>query len=61
MRTTRTRLRESIAIIAGGTMTVIGIADLVDSLGPIDAEGMRSNARRHRIAPADRPHALAGG
>lgn len=52
MRTTPTRYRGPIGLIRKGTGMVVGVADLVDSLLPLDAEGLAATHDRHRI-PAD--------
>jgi hypothetical protein len=49
MRSGDTRTRGLIALIAKGTGRIVGLADLVDSIGPIDEITWRAHADRHRI------------
>lgn len=49
MRSTHTSSRGRIALIRRGTGTVVGIADLVDSIGPLDDIAWRAHQTRHLI------------
>jgi hypothetical protein len=53
MRTAPTRYRGRVGLIRKGSGMVVGAADLVDSLRPIDAAGLAATRDRHGI-----PHSL---
>jgi hypothetical protein len=53
MRTRSTQLRGPIAIIAGGSGTIIGTAELADVKGPLSRAQVAFNTARHRIPPAE--------
>lgn len=56
MRGRATRIRGLIGIIAGGTGTIVGVATLVDCLGPLDRREYYGGWRqRGADAPADNP------
>lgn len=44
--------RETIALIRKGSKAIYGIADIVDSLGPLSRAEMMANEAKHRIEPA---------
>lgn len=52
MRSRPTNIRGSIALIRKGSGTVIGVADLVDCLGPLDAHEIASSRSLHMIDEA---------
>lgn len=52
MRTTATAVRGRIALIRKGSGTVVGTANLVDSIGPLDAIACRAHRDKHGIPPA---------
>ncbi|MBS7455704.1 ASCH domain-containing protein [Coralloluteibacterium stylophorae] len=49
MRSRHTTMRGRIGLIRKGTGLVVGIADVVDSIGPLDAIAWRAHRARHRI------------
>lgn len=49
MRSTHTATRDRIALIRKGSGTVVGVADLVDSIGPLDDIAWRAHQERHQI------------
>jgi len=53
VRGARTHLRGQIALIEGGTGTVVGIAELVDVIGPLSASDVARNSRQtgYRVLP----------
>lgn len=55
MRTRTTKIRGPIALIAGGTGKIIGVANLTDVKGPLSKAQMAFNQKRHRI-----PHESIG-
>ena len=59
MRSRRVRKRERIALIEKGTKRVLGVAELVDCIGPLSRDEMTANYDRHCIAP-ERIDAPAG-
>lgn len=52
MRSRETSVRGRIALIRKGSGTVIGLADLIDCIGPLDSIAWRAHADKHRI-PAE--------
>jgi len=52
MRTTATSLRGRIALIRKGSGEVVGVAELVDSIGPLDAIACRAHRDKHGIPPS---------
>lgn len=48
LRGSRTRIRERIGLIASGSGTIIGEADLVDCIGPLDRTTYEANVSKHR-------------
>lgn len=52
MRSSRTKTRGPIALIRKGSGLIVGTADLVDSIGPLDTEQMLANQEKHLITPA---------
>lgn len=52
MRTTATSLRGHIALIRKGSGQVVGSAELVDSIGPLDAIACRAHRDKHGIPPS---------
>lgn len=61
MRTSPTKVRGTGAIIASRTGTIIGVADMIDSLPPITSRIMHDTADRHRIAEDYQADAISGG
>lgn len=57
MRTTATTIRGRIALIRKGSGTIVGSAELVDSIGPLDAIACRAHRDKHGI-PSSRDDAL---
>lgn len=53
MRSRETSVRGRIALIRKGSGTIVGMADLVDCIGPLDAIAWRAHADKHRIPPED--------
>lgn len=53
MRSTHAAIRGRIALIRKGSGTVVGLADVVDSIGPLDEIAWRAHRARHRI-PVER-------
>jgi hypothetical protein len=51
MRSTATKQRGLIALIRKGSGTVVGVAHLVDSMGPLEKKEMLDNEHRHQISP----------
>lgn len=51
MRTTLTKQRGRIALIQKGSGTIVGIAEITDSLGPFSKEEMLANESKHGITP----------
>ena len=61
MRTTGCGLNETVAIIASGTKTIVGVATVNGSLEPIGHAQMAANENRHRIDPELQGKAVDGG
>jgi hypothetical protein len=61
MRTAATNRRGRIALIRKGTGLVVGTAQLVDCLPPLDAAGLAAARDRHRIPPHLDAEVLAAG
>lgn len=53
MRKSRCNFRERIALIQSGTLTVVGVADVVDCIGPLTDEDRFAAADRHFVATAE--------
>lgn len=53
IRGSRTSVRETIALVASGSGTVIGVCDLVDCIGPLKAEEFRKNAKKAGMRPSE--------
>lgn len=49
IRSTATKVRERIALIRGGSGTVVGCADLVGCEGPFNFEALRSHRSKHAV------------
>lgn len=47
LRPTNFRRRETIALILGGSGTIIGTATLCDTLGPMTLRQLRPHAKKH--------------
>ena len=60
MRTSKTSLRGRIGLIRKGTGMVVGVADIVDGLPPLDAERLAASRDRHGIPPERDAEAIAG-
>lgn len=43
--------RETIALIQRGSKAIYGVAEIIDSIGPLSREEMIANESRHRIEP----------
>lgn len=52
MRTRATRVRGPVGLVRSGSGLVVGVVEVVGSLGPLSPAEMLANAERHRI-PAD--------
>ena len=50
LRSTHTQVRGPIALIEKGTGTVVGVARLVGSKGPLSAADMAANVQNHSVA-----------
>lgn len=55
MRSNHTPMRGRIALIRKGLGTVVGLADLLDSIGPLDEIAWRAYRGRHKIPLQDYP------
>ena len=53
MRTTATKIRGPVALIAAGSGRIIGVADLCDVKGPLNHAQMAFNQAHHRIPKDD--------
>lgn len=53
IRGSRTSVRETIALVASGSGTVIGVCDLVDCRGPLTAAEYRENATKAGRRPGE--------
>ena len=53
IRGSRTSVRETIALVASGSGTVIGVCDLVDCRGPLSATEYRKNAKKAGMRPSE--------
>jgi hypothetical protein len=53
MRKSRCNFRERIALIQSGSLTVVGVADVVDCIGPLTDEKRFAAADKHCLAPAE--------
>lgn len=51
LRSSHTKQRGPIALILQGSGTVVGIARMVDSIGPLTDADMEGNFDRHAVAP----------
>lgn len=51
MRSARTQKRETVALIKKGSKAIFGVADIVDSKGPLSREEMLANISLHLIGP----------
>ena len=61
MRTRPTSVRGRIGLIRKGSGMVIGVANLVDSLAPLDAKALAASRDRHGIMPEREKEALEAG
>lgn len=52
MRKSRCNFRERIALIQSGSLSVVGVADVVDCIGPLTDEERFAAADKHCVAPA---------
>jgi hypothetical protein len=50
MRSSQTKVRGTIALIRKGSGQIVGLADLMDSLGPFTPDQMLENQLKHRIS-----------
>lgn len=55
LRSSHTQVRGPIALIEQGTGTVVAVARLVDSKGPLTAADMAANVHHHAVTP-ERQH-----
>lgn len=53
IRGSRTNVRETIALIAGGSGTVVGVCELINCLGPLTAQQFKENARKAGMRPEE--------
>lgn len=51
MRSVRTKKRELIGLIKKGSGTVIGVVEIIDSLGPFSKDEMLTYELKHRMTP----------
>jgi hypothetical protein len=51
MRSTRTSIRGPVALIEKGSGTVVGVASILDSLGPLSLQDISENLKAHRVGP----------
>ena len=51
MRARKTTKRGLIALIQVGSCTIVGVAEIIDSLGPISGENMLVNQSKHLMTP----------
>ena len=51
LRGSKTYVRETIALVASGSGTVIGVCELVDCIGPLSARVFQDNAKKAGIKP----------
>jgi hypothetical protein len=61
MRSRSTSLRGRIALIRKRSGLIVGTAELIDCLAPLDADAMAAAVDRHGIDPGWQPDALAAG
>ena len=52
IRGSRTKVRGPIALIRSGSGQIVGVAELVDCLGPLSLDEMLKNVRKHRVEAA---------
>lgn len=52
MRSDPIHKRETIALIQKGSKAIYGVADIIDSIGPLSREAMIANETKHRIDPS---------
>lgn len=60
MRTTATAVRGRIALIRKGSGTVVGTANLIDSIGPLDMIACRAHRDKHTIPSGQENRCCAG-
>jgi len=51
LRGSTTNVRETIALVASGSGTVVGVCELVDCIGPLSAHVFKENARNAGMEP----------
>jgi len=51
MRSSRTSIRGPVALIEKGTGTVVGVASILDSLGPLSLQDISESKAKHRVGP----------
>jgi len=49
MRSTRIQIRERIGLIRSQSGLVVGTAEIIDCIGPLDTSSMLASAHRHRL------------
>ena len=53
IRGSRTNIQETIALIASGSGTVVGVCELVECIGPLTARAFKENARKAGMLPEE--------
>ncbi|MFT3937632.1 hypothetical protein [Rhodopseudomonas sp.] len=61
LRTQPTALRGEIALIRKGSCQIVGVAELVDSLPRLDAQGLAEAAQFHGVPPEEQAGVVANG
>ena len=59
MRSWQTRIRGSIALIRAGSMSVVGVTEIVDCRGPLSETEMNAAFEYHRIPANHMPDAIS--
>lgn len=54
-------MRGEIALIRKGTGQIVGVADLVDSLSPLDGQGLADSVQFHGVPPSEQTTVIANG
>lgn len=52
MRSTKTTKRGHVALIRKGTGMIVGLAEIIDSVGPLTRQQMSENQGKHMLTPA---------
>jgi hypothetical protein len=53
IRGSRTKIRERIGLIRGGSGLVVGTCDLTEVVGPLSLKELKANARKIGLQPSD--------